>query len=334
MAKKTSSTTKKDFEKQKVKPGKLKPGAVNKTDTSFTAKRLNLKDQHLSAVSTLPSLCTSFLRHYSPRNRKDALLAILRLLGKNGEVVKGCMDVLTPVLGKCVAEVECRKEAAQLYSLVLKCDKDTNWLGAIWPHPLLAHFLLACTNVDPQVHLNAIQLLALFPNDLLLPVADQLLFPLSRLLKPTELEKPSSPLIALLTRILALLSQEEEPRAIFEILWTPTLVLPSPLIPSKRASSRPTMSESLVKQVITRVTETMLLPWTEVAYLFLGQKSPARSDAKEVSIYENVLAILQHLYDLHCISEREEQWASFCKLVPLKMFNSLHKCKSSFALCN
>lgn len=332
-AKKSTSSGGRDFEKKNIKPGKLNPGAVNKTDTSFTAKRLLLKDQHLQHVDSnstharLEPCCTSFTRHYSPRNRKEALQNILRILSKEPAVLKDVLDLLTPVLCKSIVEVEAKKEVTQLYSLLLKADNEGTWLRAIWPHPLLAHFLLACTNIDHQVQANCIHLLSLFPNTLLLPIADQLLIPLSKLLKTNDIEKTNSPIVNLIIRILQLLWKEDEPHVIAELVWTPNMVLPSPFFLIKSPSARPLTSTNMITQCIHIITNTLLLPWTEVAYLFLSEKSPAKSDPKETAIYGNSSKLFSNLFFLFNTSGENNDWMEFCKLVPLKMFNSLHKCK-------
>jgi hypothetical protein len=326
----------KDFEKKKVKPGKLNPGAVNKTDTSFTAKKLLLKDQHLESTAAsvharLQPHCLTFVRHYSARNRKEALQGILRIV--NPSNVKELLDLLTPVLVKCIVETEAKKEAGQLYALLFKTG-DCGWLKAIWPHPLLAHFILAATNVDPHVHAQCLQLLSLFPDPLLLLVADQLLVPIARLMKQNDLEKASPPCITLLCRLLSLLTDTVCDSAVTEITWTPTLILPSPLFTRGQTEGRPEVSPAVCTQLIQITTNTMLLPWTEVAYLFLGQKSPARSDIKETAIYGNFQKILSKLFLLHSSSlhphDDDNPWGQFCKHVPVKMFNSLHKCHDTF----
>src|SRR5690606_16244319 len=96
----------KDFEKAKIRVGKAKPGAVNATNTSFKAKRLNLKEQDFSTqqkVSSLaakdPSLREDLLAvqlrpfltqtgHYNVGVRRDAYGNILRLIRERqpGEV--------------------------------------------------------------------------------------------------------------------------------------------------------------------------------------------------------------------------------------------------------
>lgn len=343
MAKNNLKNSKKDFERKRIKPGKLNPGSLNKTDTSFTAKRLLLKDQHITnsnptLIGSLEPLCNSFTRHYSPKHRREALQHILRLLSKRPSEVKAVLDLLTPVLAKSIGEVEARKETSQLYLFLFRADPDSSWLRAIWPQTLLPHFLLACTNVDRQVQAGCIHLLSLFPSDLLRPVAHQLLLPIAKLLKPNDLEKADHPCVSLLIRLLDLLTEKEAPQVLNEFVWSPILILPSPLLPRKPASEKPKISSTLPAHVIQVVTSSMLLPWTEVAYLFLAQKAPARSDLKESAIYSNSSKLISKLYSFNSNnndnvnSNGEDSWASFCKLVPLKMFNALHKCKASITL--
>ncbi|OAL50061.1 rRNA processing protein Ipi1 [Pyrenochaeta sp. DS3sAY3a] len=76
-SKKKRESKKKDFQKPKLKVGKVKPKAANSTDTSFRAKSIALKQQALStSAPTLEAQCAhhlGLLNHKSDTQRKESL---------------------------------------------------------------------------------------------------------------------------------------------------------------------------------------------------------------------------------------------------------------------
>jgi hypothetical protein len=94
-----------DFEKAKFKVGKIKAGAVNATDTSFTAKRLCLREQQLStaqkveaftkgtglAIGSLAAQLKPTLGqtgHYNVNMRKDAYGMLLKKIKSSEEAAE------------------------------------------------------------------------------------------------------------------------------------------------------------------------------------------------------------------------------------------------------
>jgi hypothetical protein len=331
------SITVKGFEKKKhTKLGssnkKLKSGSVNKTDTSFSAKRILLKDQHITDKLDLQSSSISIaeklngfaigMRHYSSKHRKETLTNILKVLGAEGDSLdtKPLLNILTPILIKALSESESKKETIQLYSLIFR-RSSCNILKAIWPLPLLDHLILVSFNIDPAINQIFLGVLSLIPDPLLEPVASKFILPVSRLIKPSEFEKKpanESP-IALFAKLTLLLTRQEEAKIILEYNWSPkqssSLFIPQTF---RQPSTKMVLNPEDLSKVIDAIGNVMLLPWAEVAYLAISGNSP--SDPKEQTIWNNCKTIISSL--LKILS-----WEDLLKKIPLKLFNSLQKCK-------
>jgi hypothetical protein len=155
-----------DFDKKRQRPGKLNPGAVNKTDTSFRALSIHVKAQHLlpdippssdssaSSQAVWEGLLLTLQRHYSPRNRRDAYRQAARLLRtatmQTAELCK-LAHLMQPVLFRCVSDVDCHGEALALFSSFFQLHVRmgaVDSLRSLFPDPLLKFLWLAATNVN------------------------------------------------------------------------------------------------------------------------------------------------------------------------------------------
>ncbi|KAJ4368961.1 rRNA processing protein [Neocucurbitaria cava] len=86
-SKKKKESKKKDFQKPKLKVGKVKPKAANSTSTSFRAKSISLKQQALStSAPTLEAQCAhhlGLLNHKSDTQRKESLAFLTSAITSN-----------------------------------------------------------------------------------------------------------------------------------------------------------------------------------------------------------------------------------------------------------
>ena len=329
------SITVKGFEKKKhTKLGsgnkKLKSGSVNKTDTSFSAKRILLKDQHVTNKIDLQNPSTGIaekirgfavgMRHYSSKNRRESLVNILRTLTAEGNDLdmNPLLNILIPVLLKALTESESKKEVVQLYSFVFK-HSSCALLKVIWPSPLLDHLILSSVNIDPRINQIFLSVLSLVPKPLLEPFASKFLLPIARLLKSSDFEKKlvSDSAISLFVKLVLLLTRQEEPMVVLEYDWAPhqtsSLIISQDFI---HPSSKITLSFEELGKVIDTIGNTMLLPWAEIAFLALSGNSP--SDPKERIIWDNCNTVISSLLKLL-------PWDDLLRQIPLKLFNSLQK---------
>ena len=175
LRKKSSSGKGKDFEKPKVKVGKVKPGAVNATNTSFESRRLTLREQQLSTQQKVASfahdqvmLKTSLLAliqpylakcgHYNVQMRLGAISDILnKCRGNPGELceVKGqLLEILGKFLIDNSAAVRDRALSLLIFLLTREAEGLTPFFGG-W----VSFLVLAASHINVGIREDAVRYL-------------------------------------------------------------------------------------------------------------------------------------------------------------------------------
>lgn len=166
-----------DFQKVKHRVGKLKPGAINKTDTTVKSQRLYIRSQAMSrgqkiedhymnsepnsttlqaSLSPLWSLC----RHHNHLQRRDSYKSIQREILKSSNIKdiiaiypdlisligKGLMDRQSPLVRRAVSDL--------LFSVM----PHTPSLIEFSHETFLNHLLMAMTHIDSDIKKDSLLL--------------------------------------------------------------------------------------------------------------------------------------------------------------------------------
>lgn len=162
-----------DFVRAKFKVGKIKPGAVNATDTSFQSRRLKLSDQKLSMVQKIEDgIREGFLllnliqphvvhcTHYNVNMRREAYASILaRCKEHNIKKLEQVVSTVFPLLGRGMVDNE-EKVRNMVLSLTFfffsaKVDLSLSFGG--W----ISHLILASSHIDAGIRRDSIKFLEL-----------------------------------------------------------------------------------------------------------------------------------------------------------------------------
>ncbi|SMN19705.1 similar to Saccharomyces cerevisiae YHR085W IPI1 Essential component of the Rix1 complex (with Rix1p and Ipi3p) that is required for processing of ITS2 sequences from 35S pre-rRNA [Maudiozyma saulgeensis] len=146
---------KKDFLKKKLKVGKKADKPSNQTDTSFVAKAISLKNQHLEHETDLSKRLT-LLRHHNITVRKETLQDFQKHLP---EIIK--TQLMTPLLTHAIPLI-CDDSLTVRDSLIDLLDE----VGKLDVHVLILHcniFVLyinmAMTHIVPRIQMDSTRFL-------------------------------------------------------------------------------------------------------------------------------------------------------------------------------
>ncbi|QLQ80905.1 hypothetical protein HG537_0E02600 [Torulaspora globosa] len=111
----------KDFHKKKLKVGKTKPKASNVTDTSFVAKSISIRSQHILHDDDLSKRLV-LLKHHNSTVRKETLLLFHKAIPK---IVNS--GLMTPLLNQSIPLVcddsrQIRSSVLELIEEIGNCD--------------------------------------------------------------------------------------------------------------------------------------------------------------------------------------------------------------------
>lgn len=174
--KKSKSGNKGDFAKTRQKVGRVKAGAVNATDTSFQARRLNVRTQALSTAQKVAtyareaalekdsllarlqphlSICTG---HPSGTTRREAFANMLQKCREAPEEqLKSALFLLAEAIGPGLVDREgsVRMMALSLASFLLRTTKE----GPVVGEALMPFILLAGSHIDQGVQKDGVRFL-------------------------------------------------------------------------------------------------------------------------------------------------------------------------------
>lgn len=174
--KKSKPGNKGDFAKTRQKVGRVKVGAVNATDTSFQARRLNVRTQALSTAQKVAayargaalekesllarlqphlSICTG---HPSGAARREAFTGMLQKCREaSEEQLKGALLLLSEAIGPGLVDREesVRMAALALASFLLRAVRT----GPIVGETLMPFILLAGSHIDQGVQRDGVRFL-------------------------------------------------------------------------------------------------------------------------------------------------------------------------------
>ncbi|CAB4253787.1 similar to Saccharomyces cerevisiae YHR085W IPI1 Essential component of the Rix1 complex (with Rix1p and Ipi3p) that is required for processing of ITS2 sequences from 35S pre-rRNA [Maudiozyma barnettii] len=146
---------KKDFLKRKLKVGKKADHPSNQTDTSFVAKTISLKNQHLEHETDLSKRLT-LLRHHNITVRKETLQDYQKHLP---EIIK--TQLMTPLLTHAIPLI-CDDSLAVRDSLIDLLDE----VGKLDVHVLVLHcnivvlyINMAMTHIMPRIQMDSTRFL-------------------------------------------------------------------------------------------------------------------------------------------------------------------------------
>lgn len=181
--KKSKSDKNRDFVRQKVKVGRLKPGAANATDTKVVSQRLNLGEQHLCTahkveevargrnvsptdLSALLQPHLSQVGHYQTNARRRAISTILRQCSQRPkEALSMVGTLLNGVVGRTMVDEDqmVRAEGRQLLSLLVV---NTSPEGSSTMIPFMEGWMamvgVAATHINPEVRQDARSVVKVF----------------------------------------------------------------------------------------------------------------------------------------------------------------------------
>lgn len=147
---------KKDFLKKKLKVGKKTDKPSNHTDTSFVAKSISLKNQHLEHETDLSKRLT-LLRHHNATVRKETLQDYQKHLP---DIIK--TQLMTPLLTHAIPLI-CDDNLSVRDSLIELLEE----VGKLDVHVLILHcniFVLyinmAMTHIVPRIQMDSTRFLA------------------------------------------------------------------------------------------------------------------------------------------------------------------------------
>ena len=166
-------SNKKDFEKTKHRVGKVKPGAVNKTDTSFKAKRVVIREQALQAsdrirdTDLLGRLQPTIVQcgHYNPKVRREAILCLhQKMLHAEDSEISRCVSALLGVLSRSLVDLEGPvRDAGRILTRWLFSRSSLIGGGAAGPlfDGWFRFLLLGLSHIDQDVRRDALQIVPL-----------------------------------------------------------------------------------------------------------------------------------------------------------------------------
>lgn len=243
-----SLMTGKDFQKQKHRVGKAKPGAVNATDTSFKAKKLLLREQNVDKKVDWRMLISQ-ASHHKPMARKEALSRLERLLPVEESHLRS--------FAECAARSMVDEDASvrqiglsfnrRLFAEHPNLNLDL-WLG---------YWKLAMTHLNGTIRSDALKTIHS------LNVAS---WPIMTLLSILVEQKPPNPQMhrEVCLALLRSLEQRDHAPKPFEVTWNPHRQRPV-TISKRRVSKTTQITEELYVKLVTSLFEGLGDLWLEAA---------------------------------------------------------------------
>lgn len=333
-----------------VKVGKLKKGPVNKTDTSFTAKKVVIRAQNIKTSpagskndndSALLARIKSFLPncgHYNANMRKDATLNILKSLKEISNLQSTeFLSVLEPIFSAtfrqlCDDEINVRSAFLGLLSFLFDNLKAENVAGFF---PRWISFLnLACSHIKPEIRRDSIRFIVATlktRKDLLLPYLHTLIPVLVPLLTQYPQRSGQVPaydcilglIDAYLEPFLTHKKSEELAKPLQSYVWQDSspqpeiyLIRQSPQI-GPLAKPQP-IPESALIALISHLGNLSISLWLDTVHLLTA---PSHRNSTEFRQVTELIALYKKLFNLaKCAGDEEIFW----KAMPVKLVKN-HK---------
>lgn len=324
----------KDFEKKQVKVGKLKPGAANRTDTSFTAKALKIKDQSIPEEhdilarrkDSLARLAVSIsqLGHYSPSFRKEAVQSIARIVKELPDLQMHILSI-TESLVKTIVDDDhtVRQASVALWTWILKCDELKSAIGTILN--LLAPFVkMGLTHLKKEICADTAKVLVCLVDEcpsMIKPFLPDILVCLCRHFSGKSFENITKnntvDLVELFNKCCRILVKtEEETVPILEYEWLP-IQTRSLCLPIRKINLRPVeIHRDQVEAILKQVIPSAIQVWSHVGYL-LASPSFAVSDKEEMLMFERCRNTIYSCWSLCRVCDMELN-----SVVPVKVHQS------------
>lgn len=145
----------KDFQKKKLKVGKAKPKASNVTDTSFVAKTISIRSQHLVHDDDL-SKRLPLLKHHNSTVRKETLQTFQKMIPK---IIK--TRIMTPLLNQSIPLVcdDSRQARACLMELIEEIGSHDAQVLRLHSKVFVLYLNMAMTHIMPSIQADSTKFL-------------------------------------------------------------------------------------------------------------------------------------------------------------------------------
>lgn len=138
----------KDFQKKKLKVGKIKPKASNVTDTSFVSKTLSIRNQHLENDATDLNKKISLLKHHNLSVRKETLQSFQKMIP---QIIKS--RIMTPLLVQSIPLIcdDSKSTRSGLIDLIDEIGKNDVQVLKLHCKMFVLYINMAMTHIVPSI---------------------------------------------------------------------------------------------------------------------------------------------------------------------------------------
>lgn len=342
-----------------VKVGKLKKGPVNKTDTSFTAKKVVIRAQNIKSSSISTSDESSLLArirsilpncgHYNANMRKEATLNVLKLLKELDDLQSAnFLSILDPIFVAtfrqlCDEEINVRSAFFGLISFLLENVKKEN-LMSFFPR-WISFLSLASSHIKPEIRKDSVRFINVtlkHQNALFTPFLHTFLPILIPLMTQFPQRQGASPAfdctLNMIEAYLQPFQSQNDVDALAKPLnsytWQSDSIQPtinlirfSPFSSSQGSiSSNPKpnpIPESSLVSLISHMGNLSISLWLDTAHLLNNKTTSKQSQSHEFRQLQELLSLYKNLLGLvKCSGESEELfWSS----MPVKLIKNYKK---------
>lgn len=312
--KKCKKAAPKDFEKKQVRVGRLKPGAANATNTSFTAKAIQLKDQAIpdevdilarrKDVLARLTVSLSQLSHYSASFRRQAVSSLFKNIKEMDDIQMHAIHI-SECFSKTVVDDD--KDVRQVsYSIWMWIVKDARLELAIGTilNILIPFIKMGLTHLNKEIGFDSAKLYQLVLNECstaVRPFIADILPHLSKLLSSKSFEEPKKGALDFIElyckSINVLLEHAPEENTILEYNWMPIQSKSLRLPPRKMRFQVSSISTEQVNTHLPVVMKLVIPVWSQTGYL-LTTPSFAVSDKDEIYLFKRSLYLITSCYRL------------------------------------
>lgn len=340
-----------DFEKKTMRVGKIKKGPANVTDTSFTARKVVIRQQNLAPAtdhgassSPVADKIRSLLvncGHYNVNMRRETLVGLLRIVKETADLhAPDMLAVLDPLFAAifkliCDDDMAVRTAVAALLLHLFERLRTEN-LASFFPR-WLAFLNLAMSHIKLDIRRDStrfIQLTLQTQRSLLAPHIAVMLPPMLSLVTqyPVRLgtHAPYDTIVALMDAYLepharqSAKSRSALTTPLFAYTWEPVQRRPLRVVRMSPLDARltvetppPPMREAVLSPLITHLVNLSITAWLDCAHVLVVDTPHINSpEQKQLTV---LLALYRRLFQLCRIAAREDL---FWQCLPAKIAKS------------
>ena len=328
--------------------GKLKKGPANKTDTSFTSKKVVIRAQNFkssesaadeaSLISRIKSLLPN-CGHYNANMRKDASLNVLKSIKELSDLqAASFLALLDPIFGAtfrqlCDEEVNVRTAFLGLMTFLFDHLKREN-IASFFPR-WISFLNLASSHIKPEIRRDSVRFIGMTLKTqkvLLVPYLHTLLPTIYPLLTQYPQRQGAIPaydctlslIDAYLEPFLTHRLAEELAKPILIYTWQNvipqpelSLIRPSPFASSQGTLPKPhAIPESALHSLISHLANLSISLWLDTAHLLNSASRNSNSDA-EFRQVQDLISLYRKLFFLAKYSSGDDNL--FWRAMPVKL---------------